>query len=172
MRRLFLVPVLLLAAESVDDVRKEIIACYQKSIEALRNGDVNAAALCDTDDWISITLDEKPVTRKENDQRIRQYIDNMKPPPGWTAIWQPDYEHSGTLTGVQVYDLKLQGNEAVALCLVGHSRRQTVDGAPHTVWQGSHVRDTWTKTSAGWKRRKHEKKTVNERMVDGRPIQP
>ncbi|HKD06255.1 MAG TPA: hypothetical protein VKB79_10185 [Bryobacteraceae bacterium] len=40
----------------------------------------------------------------------------------------------------------------------------------HTVWTGSHVRDTWTQTPAGWKRRKHEKLTINERLMDGKPI--
>jgi hypothetical protein len=38
------------------------------------------------------------------------------------------------------------------------------------VWGGSHVRDTWIKTEAGWKRKLHEKLTVNERMIDGRPV--
>ena len=33
---------------------------------------------------------------------------------------------------------------------------------------GLHVRDTWIKTQAGWKRRMHEKLTVNERVADGR----
>ena len=35
---------------------------------------------------------------------------------------------------------------------------------------GSHARDTWVKTPAGWKRRKHEKLTVNEKMIDGRTV--
>jgi hypothetical protein len=41
------------------------------------------------------------------------------------------------------------------LCLVGGSRTETIGGAVHTVWSGS-------------KRRRHEKLTVNERMIDGK----
>jgi hypothetical protein len=163
---------LLPAADSVDQVRKEIIACYDRGIEALRRGDTNAAAQCDTDDWVSITVGQQPVTRKENDARIRKYIAEMKPPPGWSVTWKPDYEHTGTTSGIQIYDLNVDSDSAVVLYLIGGSRTETIDGVTHTKWQGSHIRDTWIKTSAGWKRRKHEKLTVNERMVDGRTIQP
>jgi hypothetical protein len=55
------------------------------------------------------------------------------------------------------------------LCLVASARTEFINGVPHTVWGGSHVRDTWIKTSTGWKRRLHEKLTIDERMVDGRP---
>ena len=94
----------------------------------------------------------------------------MKPPPDWAATWKPDYEHNGTSSGLQVYDVKIDGHNATVLCLVGDTKSETIDGAPHSVWTGSHVRDTWIKTAAGWKRRKHEKLTINERMVDGRPV--
>ncbi len=82
---------------------------------------------------------------------------------------------NGTSSGIQIYDLTLveaDGNTAVVLCLVGNSRTEVVDGAPHSVWTGSDLRDTWIKTSAGWKRRMHEKLTVNERMIDGRTVTP
>ena len=35
----------------------------------------------------------------------------------------------------------------------GCTRTESIDGMTHSVWRGSHVRDTWIKTSAGWKRR-------------------
>ncbi len=69
------------------------------------------------------------------------------------ATWKFDYEKGGTISGIQVYDLKLNGDEAVALCLVGGTRAETIDGVRHIVWRGSHVRDTWIKTTDGWKRR-------------------
>jgi hypothetical protein len=99
---------------------------------------------------------------------VRRDIASMKPPPGWAAIWGPDYQRNGTSSGIQIYDLKLDGDTAVVLCLVGNTRTEITAGVPHGIWRGSHVRDTWTKTSAGWKRRLHEKLTVNERMVDGK----
>lgn len=100
---------------------------------------------------------------------IRRDIAHMKPPPGWSAIWRPDYERNGTSSGIQIYDFILDGDSAVVLCLVGNTRVETTGSVTRNVWRGSHVRDTWTKTPTGWKRRRHEKLTVNEQMVDGRP---
>ena len=153
-----------------DEARKAIVAAYQRSLDALQRGDADAAMQIDTNDWVSITAGQKPRTREEMEPFIRRDIASMKPPPGWSATWRPDYERNGTSSGIQIYDLKLDGDRAVILCLVGNTRTEIVDGITHNVWGGSHVRDTWTKTSTGWKRRMHEKLTVNERMVDGRPI--
>jgi hypothetical protein len=102
---------------------------------------------------------------------IRRDVASLKPMPGWTAFWKPDYEKNGTGTGIQLYDLQLDktGNGAVVLCLVGGTHSENIGGAPHSVWMGSHVRDTWIKSPARWKRRMREKLTVNERMVDGKP---
>jgi hypothetical protein len=173
MRKLVFAPLLLLAAtESVDEVRKEIVACYDRAIEGLRRGDVDVAAQCDTDDWISVTVGQQPITRKENDALIKKYIANMKPPPGWSVTWKPDYEHTGTTSGIQIYDVRVDGNSAVVFYLIGSSQTETINGKAHAKWQGSHIRDTWTKTNTGWKRRLHEKLTVNERMLDGKTIQP
>lgn len=168
---LLLMPLFLLAANNpAQEARKEIVAAYQRSLDALQRGDADAAMQMDTDDWVSITVGQRPRTRQELEPLIRRDIASMKPPPGWSATWLPDYERNGTTSGIQIYDFKLDGNNAVVLCLVGNVRTEIVDGTTHQVWDGSHVRDTWIKTSTGWKRRMHEKLTVNERMVDGRAV--
>jgi len=163
---------LLAASDAVENARKEIVAAYQRSLDALQRGDADGALQMDTDDWTSITLSQTPRTRQEIALLIRRDIASMKPPPGWTAMWRPDYERHGTASGIQVYDVKVDGNTAIVLCLVGNARTENTDGVSRAVWNGSHVRDTWIKTSAGWKRRMHEKLTVNERMIDGRPVKP
>jgi hypothetical protein len=155
-------------AEFAVEVRQQIVAAYQQSLEALRRGDAEAAMTMDTDDWVSITAGQKPRTKQEMAPFIRRDIASMTPPDGWDAIWKPDYERNGTISGIQIYSVQLEGDRAVVLCLVGSTRTATIDGAAHRVWVGSHVRDTWVRTPAGWKRRMHEKLTVNERMVDGR----
>jgi hypothetical protein len=166
-----LIPVLLLAAaDPVEQARKDIIDAYQRTFAALQRGDADTAFEMETADWVSITVGQKPRTRQEMEPLIRRDFASMKPPPGWSAVWKPDYQRNGTLTGIQVYDFKLDGNSAVVLYLVGNTGSETIDGAAHSVWHGSHIRDTWIKTSAGWKRRMHEKLTVNERMIDGRPV--
>lgn len=125
----------------------------------------------DTSDWVSITAGQKPRTRQEIEPFIRRDIASMKPPEGWSAIWRPNYERNGTSSGIQIYDVKLDGDSAVVLCLVGNTRTESTAGVTHRVWNGSHVRDTWIRTASGWKRRMHEKLTVNERMVDGKPAE-
>ena len=168
---LVVIPCMLMAADEIAEVaRREILTSYQQSLDALRRGDADAAMRMDTSDWVSITVGQKPRTRQEMEPLIRRDIAGLKPPPDWNVLWKPDYERNGTSSGIQIYEVKLDGNSAVVLCLVGSSRPEMVGGAQRTVWLGSHVRDTWIKTSAGWQRRMHEKLTVNERMIDGRPV--
>jgi hypothetical protein len=168
---LALLPLLLLAAtDPIEEARTEIVATYQRSLDALQRGDADAAMQMDTDDWISITAGQKPRTRQELEPFIRRDIASLKPPPGWSATWKPDYERNGVSSGIQLYDFKLDEGKAVVLCLVGGTRTEVIGGVTHNVWVGSHVRDTWKKTSAGWKRAMHEKLTINERMIDGRPV--
>jgi ketosteroid isomerase-like protein len=170
MQCLFISLLLLAAADPVEDARIEIVAAYQRSLDALQRGDADGAMQIDTNDWISITVGQKPRTRQELEPFIRRDIASMKPPPGWSATWKPDYERNGTTSGIQVYDVTLDGDKAIVLCLVGGTRTETVDGVEHHVWSGSHVRDTWRKTNGGWKRSMHEKLTINERMVDGHTV--
>ena len=151
-------------------IRDQIVATYQRSIDALRRGDAEAALKIDTDDWTSVVVGQPTRSKQEMAPFIRRDIASMKPPDGWKVFWLPDYEHNGTTTGIQLYDLKVEGKAAMVLCLVGSTHDEYIDAQKHSVWMGSHVRDGWTLTMAGWRRRKHEKLTINERMVDGRPI--
>jgi hypothetical protein len=166
---LLCVPSSLLPAE-LDDAIKQIVAAYNNALDALNRGDVESALRTDTDDWVSITLNEKPRPKEELAFYMRRDAASQKTPAGWTAFWKPDYEHNGTGSGIQLYDVQLKGSEAVVLELVGGTHTEKIDGAEHWVWNGSHVRDTWIKTNDGWRRRKHEKLTVNEKMVDGKTV--
>ena len=157
------------AAASDDAARSEIVAAYQRSLDALTRGDADAAMAMETSDWVSIIAGQKPRTRQEMEPFIRRDIASMKPPPGWVAAWKPDYAKNGASSGIQVYDIQVDGSTAIVLCLVGNSGAKVIDGVSHQVWTGSHVRDTWTRTNAGWKRRMHEKLTINETMIDGQP---
>jgi hypothetical protein len=111
----------------VEETRKEIVAAYQQSLDALRRGDAEAAMQIDTDDWISITEGQKPRTRQEMEPLIRRDIASMKPPPGWSASWSPDYPRSGTSSGIQIYEVKLDANSAIVLCLWACERRQSLE---------------------------------------------
>jgi hypothetical protein len=150
-------------------IRDRIVAAYQASIDALRRGDLESAMQLDTDDWTSVVVGQPTRSKQEMAFYMRRDIEGTKPPPGWNVVWQPDYEHKGTTTGIQLYDLKVDGKAATVLCLVGSTHDETIGAQVHHVWTGSHVRDSWTQTAAEWKRRKHEKLTINERMIDGKP---
>ena len=113
------IPALLMAAaQPADEAIKEILAAYQRSLDALRRGDADAAMAIDTNDWVSITLGQKPRTRQEMEPFIRRDIAGMKPPPDWSATWKPDYQQNGTASGLQIYKVDLEGDTAVVFCLV------------------------------------------------------
>ena len=165
------IPATFLRAEAdAERDRNAIIAVYNRSLEAMNRGDAETALRMETGDWVSITLGQKPVTIQELAPLIRRDIASMKNPPGWTAYWKPDYEKNGTDAGIQIYDIKFEGDRATVLYLIGNTHSETIDGTAHRIWNGSHVRDSWISTVDGWKRRKHEKLTVNERMVDGKTV--
>src|SRR5579863_436929 len=76
------------ATDPAEAVRTEIMAAYQRSLDALAHGDADGALRIDTSDWISITVGQKPRTRQEMEPFIRRDIASMKPPPGWVASWK------------------------------------------------------------------------------------
>jgi hypothetical protein len=160
-------PSVLLPAE-LDDAIKAIVATYQSALDALARGDAEAALRMDTDDWTTHVVGQQPRTKQQNAIYVRQDPKGQALPAGWTVFWRPDYEHHGTGNGLQLYDVQLKGTEAIVLGLIGGTHIEKIDGTDHQVWQGSHIRDTWVKTSAGWRRHMHEKLTINERMVDGK----
>ncbi len=97
---LFLTPLLLLpglvaGSDPVVDARTEIVATYPRTLDASTRGDADAALQMDTNDWVSITLDQKPRTRREMEPFVRRDIASLKPPPDWSATWKPDYERNG-----------------------------------------------------------------------------
>ncbi len=116
-------------------------------------------AACDTADadcGISVIAAQKPQTRQEMEAFFRRDLASMKPPESRNAVWKPDYERKRTFSGIEIYDLTLEGNEGIVLCPVGNTPTQIVDGPQRDVWRGSHVRDTWSRTSDGWRRRTRE----------------
>ncbi len=117
-------------ADASQEVRNQIVAAYQQSLDALNRGDADGALQIDTEDWVSITPGQPQLRRPERDTYVRQNIASQKLPAGWAAVWKPDYEHNGTSTGIQIYDVKVQGKTATVLCLVGSTKRQRLDRVP------------------------------------------
>jgi len=96
-----LIPLFLAGATGpAEEARKEIVAVYQRTLDALARGDADGALQMETSDWVSIVVGQKPRTRQEIEPLIRQDIASMKPPEGWVATWKPDYGRSGTVSGI------------------------------------------------------------------------
>jgi hypothetical protein len=73
-----MVGVVLYAAAPEEQIRSEIVALIQASIDALSRGDLDTAEAMDTNDWVSITLNQKPVPKEEQAAINRKYLAEIK----------------------------------------------------------------------------------------------
>ena len=71
-------------ADGAVEVRDEIVASYQRSLDALARGDAGSAVRIDTDDWVSFTPGERPLARRERDAYLRQDMRSL-PRDGWRS---------------------------------------------------------------------------------------
>ncbi len=132
------VAVSIAAAESPDDVRREIEIQYAKSVDAFRRAktmddldEINRSF--DTLDWRSISPGQQPRTWQD----LRQY--------GYEGLWAP-------FRSIEfiVDRFELNGDTAVLRC-----RLQTVNMKGETGFVP--LKETFHKTVAGWKRQIHQK---------------
>jgi hypothetical protein len=54
-------------------IRDQIVASYQRAIDALNRGDADAAMQMDTDDWTSVVVGEPPRSKQELAPIVRRY---------------------------------------------------------------------------------------------------
>jgi hypothetical protein len=134
-----LVP-LMLPADDVS-VRKEIQATYDRTLRGQNVAktpeelDANEK-LIDTPDWVSVVNDGPP-----------QHWDDLR--SGVIAI----LGHPQDLA-IRIVKVSVSGDRAIVIARVGAPKDVNGDGNRSRY---ALVRDTWVKTSAGWRRTKHEK---------------
>src|SRR5437763_68312 len=86
LRVICMMPLLVLTADDpTTEARKEIIAAYQRGLDALQRGDADGAMQIDTDDGVSITAGQKPRKREELERFLRRNIASALFPHGRVA---------------------------------------------------------------------------------------
>jgi hypothetical protein len=126
------------AAESPDDVRREIESWYVRALDALRHAktmddldEINRSL--DTVDWRSISPGQQPRTWQD----LRQY--------GFNGLWAPFRSAEFIVEG-----LELDGDTAVV-----RGRLRTVNLKGETGFVP--LKETFHRTVMGWKRQVHQK---------------
>ena len=116
----------------------------------------------DTPDWLSINADGARLTREQSKQELVRSLTGPR----------------GDQPSIEILWLNQSGNAATAVCWV-FGKSNALDttgqfgpkGVRHELLAGSLVRDSWTLTKEGWRRRMHEKIFPNRVLaVDGKSI--
>jgi hypothetical protein len=131
---------LFLSADEAASARKEIEAGYDRAIRAMREAkapeDLDAMTQrMDSPKWVSIVNDGTP----QHWADVRGYL--------IAALGHLDN------TTIRIVKFTLDGDRAVVIARAGASK--DVNGNDRSRY--SLVRDTWVKTSVGWRRKMHEK---------------
>ncbi len=137
------IPLLAIADDSA--IRKEIQAIYDRALQlqltAKTPSDLDAnEKLIDTQDWTSIVNDGAPQRWAD----VRGFAIQTLGHPDDIAI--------------KIVKFTVSGDRAIVIARVGPSA--TINGNDSSLYRL--VRDTWIKTSAGWRRKIHEKPAVGK----------
>jgi hypothetical protein len=116
----------------------------------------------DTPDWLSINADGTRLTREQSKQELVRSLTGPR----------------GDQPRIEILWLSQSSNAATAVCWVFGSSTEFdatgqfgPKGARHELLAGALVRDTWTLTKDGWRRRMHEKIFPNRVLaVDGKSV--
>jgi hypothetical protein len=144
------------------EAKREIQASYDRLCHAYMAKERRAVLR-----WMEreTTPDYEEKTYSMGSMTRRQELEDIKKQP-----WDPSLEMT-----IRIIELKLQGDEATVLTTNldrerSRDARLTDDstGRPHELTMQITARDTWLKTAAGWKMKRHETLTAR-RTVDGQP---
>jgi ketosteroid isomerase-like protein len=136
-------------------VRKAIEAWYASNMEAFKAKDVAAIMDLRTDDFHTITPDGKVNTRADMESRTRSFLDRID-----HFISQDN----------QIGTIEVEGDLASADVTQRTVRMQRFpDGSLHKVEAGAVQRETWKKTSEGWKLYRVDNIRDDGLLVDDKP---
>jgi hypothetical protein len=109
--------------------RDQIVATYQHAIDALNRGEADAALQMDTDDWNSVVACQPRVPNRNWPPSSRRYIDSMKTPPEWKAVWLRFFASLGTLTKNPSLAKNIVSGWVPTSAIAGHKPRPDGNGA-------------------------------------------
>jgi hypothetical protein len=150
-----------LAANAQDDgaVRKELEAQYKKLAEAHEREDLKAIVALKTADFHSIFPDGRVGDSTLMEEYSRRFLE----------VNQPPYNIRNTIQKLIVSQNSLI---AVAEVLQEASRYQELAGKRRKVDTSVVQRETWAKTSDGWKIKVVDNVRDQKRFVDGKRVDP
>ena len=154
-------------ASTQSDLQATLLSMYTQTLGGMQRATTAADVerivnAIDTPDWVSINADGTRMTR---DQSKRELARSLAGPRGD----QPT---------IDLLWLSQSDKAATAVCWV-FGKSSSVDttgqfgrkGVRHELLTGALVRDTWTLTKDGWRRRMHEKIFPNRILaVDGKSV--
>jgi ketosteroid isomerase-like protein len=139
-------------------VRKAIEDWYVRNMAAFKAKDVAAIMALRADDFHTVTPDGKVNTRADMEARTRRFLDRID-----HFISQDN----------QIGTIELEGNLASADITQKTVRMQRFpDGALHKVESVVVQRETWKKTTEGWKLYRVDNIRDSDLLVDDKPYKP
>lgn len=136
------------------DVKKELEAQYQKLIDAHERKDLKSILALKTSDFHAIFPDGRVGDSKVMEEYSRQYLERNQPP----------YNVRFT---IQKLDVSANNLIAIAEVLQEATRYREIDGKRRRVDTSVKQRETWSKTSEGWKLKLVDNVRDSKRFVDG-----
>lgn len=141
------------------DIRKELDAQYKRLAEAHDRKDLKAIAALKTSDFHAILPDGRVADVKVMEQNTKQFIE----------INQPPFNIRFTVQKLTVSENKLI---AVAEVFQEAARYRDLEGKRRKVETSVVQRETWAKTSDGWKLKCVDNVRDAKRFVDGKRVDP
>ena len=146
-------------AHADDSVRKELAAQYEKLARAHDRRDLGAIVALKTADFHSIFPDGRVGDAKTMQEYSRQFLEGNQPP----------YNIRVTIQTLAVSDHKLI---AVAEVFQEATRYRELAGKRRKVDTSVLQRETWAKTTDGWKLKSVDRVRDQKRFVDGKRVDP
>lgn len=139
-------------------IRKAIEIWYGQNMEAFKAKNLAAIMALRTDDFHTITPDGKVNTRADMEVRTKTFLERID-----HFISQDN----------QIGVIELEGNLASAQITQKTVRMQRFpDGTLHKVESGAVQRETWKKTTEGWKLYRVDNIRDDVVLVDDKPYEP
>jgi len=159
----FIVAVICLSAsvfaQDDADIRKELDAQYKKLAEAHDRKDLKAIAALKTSDFHAIFVDGRVGDMRIMEQYTKQFLETNQPP----------FNIRFTIQKLTVSENKLI---AVAEVFQEAARYRDLAGKRRKVETSVLQRETWAKTSDGWKLKSVDNVRDMKRFVDGKRVDP
>jgi hypothetical protein len=156
---LMLLNVVTASAQNDAEVKKELEAQYQRLADAHDRKDLKAIVGLKTADFHVIFPDGRVGDSKVMEQYSRQFLEMNQPP----------YNIRHTIRKLSVSENKLI---AVAEVFQEATRYRELEGKRRRVDTSVFQRETWAKTSEGWKLKSVDNVRDQKRFVDGKRVDP